>query len=85
MAFKNHKLICISIENYQALKRRGLAGDSFNDVVSQLLERVRDNHNKTDNKKDKRSLQSVRCVEALAHFATTTALSKNTAEVDPDR
>jgi hypothetical protein len=36
-------------------------------------------------KEYKRSLQSGRCVQALAHFVATTALSKNTVEVDPDR
>jgi hypothetical protein len=36
-------------------------------------------------KKDKGLLQAGRCFEALAHFVATTALSKKTAEVDPDR
>ena len=35
------KLIAISENNYQNLKRRGNAGDSFNDVITELLEKVR--------------------------------------------
>ena len=34
------KLIAISETNYQNLKRRGGAGDSFNDVITELLEKV---------------------------------------------
>jgi predicted CopG family antitoxin len=41
MAFKNHKLIAVSNTNYQALKKLGMAGDSFNDVLSQLLQKVK--------------------------------------------
>jgi predicted CopG family antitoxin len=41
MGLKNHRLITVSKENYEALKKRGYAGDSFNDVVSQLLQKVK--------------------------------------------
>jgi predicted CopG family antitoxin len=31
------KLIAVTPENYWQLKHRGLAGDSFNDVITKLL------------------------------------------------
>jgi predicted CopG family antitoxin len=34
------KLIAVSSENYLALKRLGNAGDSFNDVVTEVLRKV---------------------------------------------
>ena len=37
MSSKTLKMIAVSEENYFTLKRLGSAGDSFNDVVSQLL------------------------------------------------
>jgi restriction endonuclease Mrr len=39
---KTHRLTTISVsyENYLALKRLGMAGDSFNDVLDQVLEKV---------------------------------------------
>lgn len=38
MKEKNLKLIVVSRDNYLELKKRGFAGDSFNDVISKLLE-----------------------------------------------
>ena len=35
------KLIAVSEENYLALKRLGMAGDSFNDVLTQILKKVK--------------------------------------------
>jgi predicted CopG family antitoxin len=35
---KYRKLISISDENYLALKQRGTFGDSFNDVLGELLQ-----------------------------------------------
>ncbi|MFL6421567.1 MAG: antitoxin VapB family protein [Nitrososphaeraceae archaeon] len=35
------KVISVSEENYLALKRLGMAGDSFNDVMTQLLKKER--------------------------------------------
>lgn len=35
---KGLKLISVSDSNYFELKKRGLAGDSFNDVITKLLE-----------------------------------------------
>lgn len=39
----NNKLttIAISEENYLALKRLGSAGDSFNDVVTEVLKKIK--------------------------------------------
>jgi predicted CopG family antitoxin len=37
MSLKSLKVIAVSRENYLALKKLGLAGDSFNDVVTVLL------------------------------------------------
>jgi predicted CopG family antitoxin len=34
------KQIAISTENYRALKKLGGAGDSFNDVITELLKRM---------------------------------------------
>jgi predicted CopG family antitoxin len=34
---KNLKLIAVDVKNYDKLKRRGYAGDSFNDVITALL------------------------------------------------
>lgn len=38
--YDRHKLTTISVtrENYQALKELGRTGDSFNDVITKLLE-----------------------------------------------
>jgi predicted CopG family antitoxin len=36
-----YRMIVISKENYEELKRHGYAGVSFNDVVSQLLQKVK--------------------------------------------
>jgi predicted CopG family antitoxin len=33
-----YKNICISVGNYKSLKKMGQAGDSFNDVLTKLLE-----------------------------------------------
>ncbi len=38
MSYHKLKNIAISQENYNLLKRCGTAGDSFNDVVTELLE-----------------------------------------------
>ncbi|MBV9176505.1 MAG: hypothetical protein JO297_05660 [Nitrososphaeraceae archaeon] len=40
---KTHKLTTISVsrENYLALKRLGSAGDSFNDVLTEILKKTR--------------------------------------------
>jgi hypothetical protein len=35
------KLIAVSDENYLALKRLGMAGDSFNDVLTQILNKIK--------------------------------------------
>jgi hypothetical protein len=37
MSLKTLKMIAVSQENYLALKRLGSAGDSFNDVISEIL------------------------------------------------
>jgi predicted CopG family antitoxin len=44
MAKSNNKLttIAVSKENYFALKRLGDAGDSFNDVVTEVLKKVKE-------------------------------------------
>lgn len=36
--FKTNKLISVSGKNYTRLKRLGFTGDSFNDVISQILD-----------------------------------------------
>jgi predicted CopG family antitoxin len=43
MAKSNSKLttIAVSEENYLALKRLGSAGDSFNDVVTEVLKKIK--------------------------------------------
>jgi predicted CopG family antitoxin len=40
---ERHKLTTISVsqENYLALKRLGSAGDSFNDVVTEVLKKMK--------------------------------------------
>jgi hypothetical protein len=40
MSLKTLKMIAVSEENYLALKRLGSAGDSFNDVVTEVLKKV---------------------------------------------
>jgi predicted CopG family antitoxin len=35
------KMIAVSEENYLALKKLGTAGDSFNDVVTEVLKKVK--------------------------------------------
>lgn len=38
---KHHlKMISLSPENYQALKKLGRAGDSFNDVITEMLKQI---------------------------------------------
>lgn len=39
MKERNLRLIVVSTSNYFELKKRGLAGDSFNDVITKLLAR----------------------------------------------
>jgi hypothetical protein len=39
MKCKNLKMIAVSLDNYLALKRLGSAGDSFNDVISEILKK----------------------------------------------
>jgi predicted CopG family antitoxin len=39
MMYKNLKMIAVSQENYLALKRLGSAGDSFNDVINEMLKK----------------------------------------------
>jgi len=39
MSLKKFRHIVISEPNYQTLKKMGNAGDSFNDVISGLLEK----------------------------------------------
>lgn len=39
MTLKPLRLIAVSQENYLALKRLGSAGDSFNDVISEILKK----------------------------------------------
>ena len=41
MSLKTLKMIAVSTENYLALKRLGSAGDSFNDVVTEVLKKVK--------------------------------------------
>jgi hypothetical protein len=40
----NLKMIALTPENYQALKKRGGAGDSFNDVVTEMLKMLETSH-----------------------------------------
>jgi predicted CopG family antitoxin len=40
MTLKSLRLIAVSSENYLALKRLGNAGDSFNDVVTEVLKKI---------------------------------------------
>jgi predicted CopG family antitoxin len=42
MSLKTLKLIAVSEDNYLALKRLGSAGDSFNDVVTEVLKKVKE-------------------------------------------
>jgi predicted CopG family antitoxin len=42
MSLKTLKMIAVSTENYLALKRLGSAGDSFNDVVTEVLKKVKE-------------------------------------------
>lgn len=37
----NLKLISVSVENYLALKKLGSAGDSFNDVITEMLNNLK--------------------------------------------
>jgi predicted CopG family antitoxin len=37
MTYKSLKMIAVSEENYIILKRLGRAGDSFNDVITEIL------------------------------------------------
>ena len=37
MTYKSLKMIAVSEENYLTLKRLGGAGDSFNDVITEIL------------------------------------------------
>jgi predicted CopG family antitoxin len=37
MTYKSLKMIAVSKENYLILKRLGRAGDSFNDVITEVL------------------------------------------------
>jgi predicted CopG family antitoxin len=37
MTYKSLKMIAVSKENYLTLKRLGSAGDSFNDVITEIL------------------------------------------------
>jgi predicted CopG family antitoxin len=41
MSYKTLKMIAVSRENYLALKRLGSAGDSFNDVITEVLKKVK--------------------------------------------
>jgi predicted CopG family antitoxin len=40
MSYKTLQMIAVSEENYLALKKLGSAGDSFNDVVTEVLKQV---------------------------------------------
>ncbi|CAN5532515.1 hypothetical protein BH18THE2_BH18THE2_26240 [soil metagenome] len=40
MNYKTLKMIAVSEENYLALKKLGSAGDSFNDVVTEVLKEI---------------------------------------------
>jgi predicted CopG family antitoxin len=41
MSLKTLKMIAVSEENYLTLKRLGSAGDSFNDVVTEVLKKLK--------------------------------------------
>jgi predicted CopG family antitoxin len=41
MSKRYRRLICLSDENYQALKQFGTVGDSFNDVMTQILKKIK--------------------------------------------
>ena len=41
MSSKTLRMIAVSQENYLTLKRLGNAGDSFNDVISSVLNKVK--------------------------------------------
>ena len=43
MTYKSLKMIAVSEENYLILKRLGRAGDSFNDVITEIL-KLRSQH-----------------------------------------
>jgi predicted CopG family antitoxin len=42
MSSKTLKMIAVSEENYLVLKRLGSAGDSFNDVVTGVLKKIKE-------------------------------------------
>lgn len=44
-----YKQILIDIDNYNALKELGKAGDSFNDVLGELLSKVLNRDNNKEN------------------------------------
>jgi predicted CopG family antitoxin len=44
------KVIAVSEENYLALKKLGTAGDSFNDVVTEVLKKVKNDGMEVVNK-----------------------------------
>jgi len=41
MSLKTLKMIAVSEENYLVLKRLGSAGDSFNDVLTEVLKKIK--------------------------------------------
>jgi predicted CopG family antitoxin len=41
MSLKTLKMIAVSEENYLILKRLGSAGDSFNDVITEVLNKLK--------------------------------------------
>jgi predicted CopG family antitoxin len=43
MALNTFKHITVSPENYDALRKRGSMGTSFNDVITDLLKKVNNN------------------------------------------
>jgi predicted CopG family antitoxin len=40
MTYKSLKMIAVSEENYSALRNRGHFGDSFDDVITELLKEI---------------------------------------------
>jgi predicted CopG family antitoxin len=81
MGFKNTRLISVSNENYFALKKIGLAGDSFNDVISELLQKM---NNIDNNDTDRRLRESKsRIGSSLLHCNST--LFQRHQEDDLDR
>jgi predicted CopG family antitoxin len=56
------KRIVVSEHNYLALKRLGQAGDSFNDVISNLL-RIERNHQQDKEEKEKKQEQLLQLQE----------------------